>query len=256
MILGGSVSKLVFCSGLPRSGSTWSYNVCRILLEAVYGEERVAKGYVGERQAVEALLFGKDQKNLRAAAGRDIILIKFHYPTPRLFDLVATGQALNVYTLRNPLTALASCMEFFNASFNTALSDIVSNLQAMEEWRRHEGTLVVHHDDIIAAPDGQIRRIAAHLGLEVDEEQLRQCAEATSYEAMKRLSQEMASWPQERLTRLPNHTFDPVTLLHVGHVSKGKSRDWREQLTPDQIETARRVLRPWLDEDAARSPAS
>ena len=256
LLLDTSITQLVFCSGMLRSGSTWSYNVCRYLLEHSYGDERVAKGYVGEREFVEAVLAGSDQKNKNVARDRDIVLLKFHFPTPRLIELVASGQARNIYTVRNPLNALASQIEFFKKPFKEALNGIVQGLQAMDEWRRHDGTLLVRFDDLTAAPHTEIARIAIHLGLDVDETLIAHCAEANSYEAMKRLSEDMAAWPQERLTKTSRHTFDPVTLLHVGHAPQGRARDWRKVLDPQQAATARDALQPWLDEAKDSQPAS
>ena len=66
-----SETKTFFCSGLKRSGSTWSFNVSRILLNTRLGN--IHAGYVGEGEAVDSFLSN--------APKGEPILLKFHYPT-------------------------------------------------------------------------------------------------------------------------------------------------------------------------------
>lgn len=246
--------KLIFVSGMKRSGSTWSYNVCRYLLENVYGEKRVAKGYVGEGKAVEGVIdsINTTGHNKAVAKNKDASLLKFHYPTDRLVKLVATGRAKNVYTYRNPLDALASDIDFFRLPFNNSLNNILFSLKAMHEWRRYPGTLYIDFANINVHSMVEVQRISEHLGLLTDEATIKLCSEANSYQKAKQLSEEMAHWSPERLKRITANismTFDPVTLLHVGHASAGAARDWRKTLTKDQAKIALEAMEPWLPEN-------
>ena len=246
--------KLVFVSGMKRSGSTWSYNVCRFLLDDVFGETRVAKGYVGERKAIEDVIdnLNATDHNKAVTKNKDVILLKFHFPTARLIELVASGRAKNVYTYRNPLNALASDIEFFHLPFDQSLNNILHCLKAMHEWRKHPGTLFIDFSNINAHPTEEIRRIAEHLGLTANEATMERCAEANSYQKIKQVSEEMAHWAPERLTRTNAKnplTFDPVTLLHVRHAPTGAARDWRKTLTKDQAKKAVDIMEPWLPEN-------
>ena len=63
----------IFCSGMPRSGSTWSYNVCRYLLKALRPEQSLVAGFFGEGPAAEDYV--DEHQSLD-----DILLIKFHHP--------------------------------------------------------------------------------------------------------------------------------------------------------------------------------
>lgn len=232
---------LVFCSGLKRSGSTWSYNVARLLMLHATDPARLACGYVGEYQRVE--------RAIEAAQGKcDSLLIKFHFPTENLVTMVARGQAKNIYTVRHPLQALASELEFFGGSFERALTNIECGLQSMDIWRTKPGTLFIRFDEIIESPDSQIESIARHLGISVDPMIIRNCTKETSYRNMKRLAE---SLPEERLVRIGGMTYDRLTLLHVGHAPKGVSRDWRTVLNDTQTEIASARLHRWIKEYGA-----
>ena len=233
---------MFFISGLKRSGSTWSYNVARIFLESVSREEKIFMGYVGEGRDVDEFL-------AREAGSFKTSLLKFHVPTPRIFNLVAKGVARNIFTFRCPLEALASEIDFFKLPFNQALMNILNGLHSMEIWRRQPGTLIVKHEDITSNPVREIKRIANHFEISAHDSIIQYCANETSYENIKRKAELLANESPEKLTRAGAYTYDPVTLLHIGHVRNNSSRDWRSVLQKEQIEIAIESLKSWLPED-------
>jgi hypothetical protein len=70
---GAAGAHVVLCAGMPRSGSTWSYNVCRLLLEHCYGPDRVTSGYFEGR--------GADEQIAAAAWLRTELLEETNQPT-------------------------------------------------------------------------------------------------------------------------------------------------------------------------------
>ncbi len=238
---------LYFCSGLKRSGSTWSYNVCRLLLGHVYGVKNLIVGYVGEGKKVESFINQKAQAYTNT-------LIKFHYPTPAIVELVAQGKAINVYTIRDPLSALASEIDFFNRPFSMALINIEAGLIAMDSWKQKPGTLFVDFANIIARPKQEIERIVVHFELDIDDEFVSQCARETSFKKMKQQAENLKNAPQERLIRAQGLRYDPVTLLHVGHAPQGLSRDWKTILRGKELQIAIKRLNRWLPDEAHSKP--
>lgn len=233
---------LYFCSGLKRSGSTWSYNVCQFLLAHAFGYKNVTAGYVGEGTTVENFINQKAQDYSNT-------LIKFHFPTPAIIELVAQGKAKNIFTVRDPLNALASEMDFFKRSFATALHNIEAGLTAMDTWQNNPGTLFIDFVNITSRPKQEIERIAAHLGLNIDDGFLSECARETSYEKMKRRAENLKYTPKEKLIHTNHLTYDPATLLHIGHAPQGQSRDWRTVLKGKELQIAIERLKQWLPEE-------
>src|SRR5260370_5451744 len=79
---------LVFCNGMPRSGSTWSFNVVLGLLRRSFPGEEIQHGY--SEAPVEFL------KATPPAASH--VVMKCHFLTPMARTLVRTEAAKVVYT--------------------------------------------------------------------------------------------------------------------------------------------------------------
>ena len=73
--------------------------------------------------------------------------------------------------------------------------------------------------------------------MEVNEEIIQKVAEQTSYEAMKKTSENL---------NLEN--YDLETLLHVGHLVSDPKEDRKNFLTSQQRKYAINALRSWLDD--------
>ncbi len=119
--------RIVTCTGMPRSGSTWSYNVVRQLLESVDGKQNVTAQYregAGGDEAIE---------NALAASAHQVI--KLHYPQQLTMNAIRNGGVWNIYTFRDPVTALASFREMFGGDIASAARRIDISLLAAEEWK-------------------------------------------------------------------------------------------------------------------------
>ena len=96
---------VVTCTGMPRSGSTWSYNVARRLLEHARGSENVAAQY---REGMEG-----DQAVQEAIGAEKHQIIKLHYPQRHTMNAIRDGRVRNICTTRDPMMAVASFREMF-----------------------------------------------------------------------------------------------------------------------------------------------
>ena len=231
--------RFVFCSGMPRSGSTWSFNVCRRLLHNAAGAERVFADYVGEGKKL-------DEHINRNGELQKIQIIKFHYPSQRIVNLVADDVAKNVFTIRHPLDAIASAKDVLRLPFDVALHKIKRSLEAFDVWREKSSSLFVYFDDIMADSKRQTRRVADYLGLTADDAVIERIAEETSFERARATAEKLASMPKERLAWRDGFYYDAETLYHIGHAPKGTARDWRTELSADEQRVAKAELAPWL----------
>ena len=234
--------RYVFCTGMPRSGSTWSYNVARLLLQEAFGADRVAASFVGEDREVDSAIkqFSSNDK---------ILLLKFHVPPEKTFEETSSGRARTIFTYREPLNAIASLVDFFKFPLQQSVAEIDGALKCMMKWKQVKHTVLVQFNNLTSQPDEEIRRIATHLGLTVSEEVISRVAEQTSYEAMKKYAEQLCEQPKEKLVREGSSAYDPVTLLHVDHVSQGTNRDWKTQFTVEEKQYAIQQLSQWLNKE-------
>lgn len=238
---------VVLCSGMPRSGSTWSYNVCRLLLEAVLRAESFECGYHEGSQADEYLM--RIQNSAKAH------LVKLHYPGPTVIRWVNEGRVKNIFTIRHPLDALASFKEKFGDPVATAAKRLRRSLEAGDVWRRESATLFVEFAEIMGNARQQIRRIAAYLDFDVSDELVERIHQETCLETVRKITQRMADTPQE-LVRAGNSLYDPRTQYHLGHAPKAENRDWQTELTPEEQLAAQDILGPWLAPRTVRPRSS
>ncbi|MGF1463148.1 MAG: sulfotransferase domain-containing protein [Maricaulaceae bacterium] len=235
----------VFATGLNRSGSTWGYNVARLLLADACGAEAYECGYFGEGDAFEAELDQRVGERRRA-------LMKFHIPSPLAVDLAEHDRARAIFTWRHPLAAIASLMEMFDTPFDDALEWVELGLTAGEIWAETDAVVFVAFDDLTRAPEREIARIAAGLGVSASGQTITRIAEATNFFNAKAHAERLKG--RSDLIDAGESAYDPVTLLHVGHAREGAERDWRQTLSADQADRARGHLKTWFAADGTFAP--
>ncbi len=233
----------IFCAGMQRSGSTWSYNVARLLLYHHIGQNNLNAGYVGEGVSVDTAITNHTDIE-------KILLLKFHQHTSKSLLYASQRKARVIYTHRPPMNALASLTDFFKTPFEHAVKAIKQSLITMEKWISTNHVLLVSFDNLVNSPEQEIKRIADFLDIPAQESLITSVSKQTSYSEMKKNAEELKNHP-EKLIKAGNSAYDPVTLLHVGHSPKGKSRDWKVQFSPEQQQYAFQHLSPWVDEQGS-----
>src|SRR5580692_11035023 len=121
---------LVLCNGMPRSASTWSFNVAMRLLRACA---------VGEVHGGYDENVGRFLKNSPSSAGH--LVLKYHNEDAVGTRLVQAGAARAIYTRRDPVDATASFMTMFGASFERAVAAVADSL-AMYHRMAHCGQVL------------------------------------------------------------------------------------------------------------------
>jgi hypothetical protein len=105
---------LVICDGMPRSGSTWSFNV---VLHLLCRAEPGCVLHSGYEESLPRFL----EWTPPSATGA---VLKCHDLDPLARALVQMGAALVIYTWREPADAVASCMRMFGQHFDAALAPL------------------------------------------------------------------------------------------------------------------------------------
>jgi hypothetical protein len=239
-----------------RSGSTWSFNVCRLMAKAIAGRENrpLWTGYMLPEQS-EPLF----ERYGDAQPGPTVV--KAHSLGPRGLELLHAGKAKAVCTYRDPRDCVASMMTFAGRPFDDAVNAISQGLLMLESILRTRHALAIRYEDMLADPAGQIALINQFLGLSLEPAILTRINEMCGLEASRRVCEDLRQRPSKAvLHSTENHRVDPQTWLHDNHIQSGKAGRWKDEMEPWQVQALSQAFDPWLArmgyEPAARSSAS
>jgi hypothetical protein len=232
---------LIFCTGMLRSGSTWAFNVCRLMAQVSAGKNgQIGCGYMTLEQTEEFL-----QTNDGAVSA--LTVIKTHGVGPRASRMLKLGKAKAVCTYRDPRDCVASMMSFAGEPFDVAVGRVRAGLEMMDAYTRRGQTLFIRYEDMIADRMAQIRKIAAHLEIVFEEHTLKRIDQITGLENTIEVCEQLRERPADQVYTLMNHRVDPQTWLHDNHIQSGKAGRFRQEMNGDQIQLLERMYAPWLD---------
>lgn len=215
---------IVFCDGMPRSASTWIFNVC---LKLMAGDSRAESVYFGFDDNVGSLL-----SNLPLEY--DHAVIKCHRLDHTAKALIRTGAARAIYTYRDPFDAIASYMRMFNCGFDDTLAAIVDSLEMCRFQQKYPNCRNIGYEAIMSAPREEIADTARFLGLDRSPTTISRVHAETCFGAMKQISDELSKQDPSSLVHAGDLAYDPRTLLHPQHVRDGGIGYGQQMLTLEQ----------------------
>ena len=199
---------LVLCNGMPRSASTWSFNVVMTLLRACAAGE-VHGGYDEN--------VGRFLKNGPVCARH--LVLKYHNEDAMGSRLVQVEAARAIYTRRDPADAVASFMRMFGVDFERAVAVITDSLAMHRRMASFGQVLALDYALIMDDPLAAVSRIANHLALLVPSDILAEAAAATGLAATRLKVEELGGIDAgHRLIRRGPSAYDPDTLLNIDHI--------------------------------------
>ena len=239
-----SVVPPILCTGIVRSGSTWSFNVCRHLGQLLARQRGgpCTSGYAGEAELEQ------NMGVLTAAPGRGTVVLKAHALGPVAVSAVRAGRAVAVCTFRDPRDCVASDLTFLKKSFDDCVRRVSHNLTYLSHYRSSRHTLFVRYEDMMANPLRQVMRVAAHLGVDAGESDLRRIDAMTGPPAARSIAAGLRFRPPEQVLYSDARRVDPATHLHENHIHSGRVGRWRDELPADQQDLLTDVFHPWLVE--------
>jgi glycosyltransferase involved in cell wall biosynthesis len=227
---------LVVCAGMPRSASTWQYQVASELVER--------KGL--------GLRAGFVPSSTLRPATEGWQVVKWHDADPGYAAALASGAARALYSYRDLRDVVFSAMHKTATDFDELVvrGRFVETAIANDAfWRSQPGVLAQEYDAILSDPCAGVRAIAAHLGIAVDEGEVAAVAAACSAAANRaraaQLREELASRGVDLAD--PRHALrhDGRTQVHWNHIRDG-APGWRELATPAQRRELRDRCGSWL----------
>jgi hypothetical protein len=225
------ISPLIICNGVIRSGSTWSYNVCRILGHtlAKRRSQRCGMACLTDRSLDQFL-----QTDAFVREGPAVI--KAHEIGPVALQWIADGKARAVCTFRDPRDCVASDIPFWGQGFDASVQRVIVSLKALHASHQTSGrTLFVRYEDMMADRRSQIRRIAEYLEIPISDSEVELIDDQTNIDATQKFCQTISKEPAGRTDPvLGGHSRDRLTLLHDNHIGSAKSGRWKDDLSPEQ----------------------
>lgn len=225
---------LVICNGMPRSASTWSFNVVTALLRAGGGSIYGA--------------YNEDVAQFLASAepsARHLVL-KCHSLDSVGRALAASGAAKVLYTWRRLSDTVASFMRMFSVDFDHALAVTRDSLQLYEFHRRSGNAVILSYEEIIAAPADAVRRIDRYLGLDSGAETVETVRTVNTLDRMRDRADALERREnQARLIQLERTAYDPETLLNIKHIRDGGIGYGAQVLSADQLTQIKAAAREY-----------
>lgn len=217
---------IVLVAGMPRSGSTFSFNVVREVLRA--------RGTV-HQEACDDLLGA-----LHRSSGADHVLVKAHSFDVQTLELVRAGAVRTIVTLRRVEDAMASWFEAFDELPEE------SSIQIMRDWLHQFPQLrpqacTIAYEQIDRRPWLATWRIARAVCPRVGPAEVTRIARRFSKSEVKRQVRTITRGGLG-ITDIGFSQFDDATFFHRRHVSQMQSRSAEQRLPAERLARVRKAL--------------
>jgi|HubBroStandDraft_5_1064220.scaffolds.fasta_scaffold40255_2 hypothetical protein len=210
--------RVILCLGLKSSGSTWLYNVAiRILKEA-----RLPRGAV-------AAFFADNSAMLPVGAEKaQILVIKSHEPSKSILFLTRFARGKVLVSVREPRDSVASLMQRFGHSFESALRDVRVGAGHVIALSRGRETMTLRYEDGFADDERTVDKVARFLGVRLSKAGRGRIFRSLTREAVRKKIEKLHKGETD-----PN-AFDFTTQWHPGHVGDGRVGKFKAVLTAAQ----------------------
>lgn len=221
---------IVFISGMPRSGSTFSFNIVREILSA--------RGVIYQEASSDLCQVLDNSKR------SDHIIQKAHTACDRTTKLIQVGAIKSICTVRKPEAAIASCMEVFDLPVEEAIHHMQAWLNMYAKISEY--SLIVPYEMINFKPAHAAWMIANYICPDVEVQEIRNITRKFSKKKVK----EIASMKKddEGVVDLGFSYYDRETFFHRRHVSDKHDSNAIDRIGLDAVTTIRNHLKPWIDD--------
>lgn len=224
---------LLFCDGMPRSATTWIYNVTFALLKNALPAADIRRAHNEDSQAA-LKAFGD---------GADWRILKCHRLDENARSIFRSGNARAIYSHRDIYDAVASLLVMFRFPLDRCLTIMTESLDTYEFHCKTGNFLCIDYESIVERPIEAIHAVRGFLGLDLPDSAIAFINKTHALSAIKELSQKLKESGQDLLVRTSVSCYDPETQWHVRHVRNGGIGYGRRYLSPQQIERIEDLIR-------------
>ena len=230
----------VLCTGMRRSGSTWSYNVVRLIVHAIAGKlnKPFACGYGDCDYAYQKF----------EANPETFYVVKNHHPSKSSIALIGEGKIGNIYTIRDPRDAVVSILQLgeTEGGIDAALQSTEQALTVYRMLEKSGNTLFVEYEALRDSSHHEIQRIAQYLNVSLDDNSISILQQKVSVQKGMALVGSLKTVDSSTVHFQGTNRVDNQTLLHEKHFNDGLSRKWLTELKEEEWRWMNRQLKPWL----------
>ena len=173
-------------------------------------------------------------------------VIKAHMVGPMAMQALRAGSAKAVCTFRDPRDCVASDLMFMGGGLELTIQRVNSSLEFLKHYQNTPHILLVRFEDMMADRQGQIRRIAQHLNIHVDDATVARIDARTDLESSKRLCDDLKHRPSNSVLNIQSHRVDPETHLHEHHIGNARTGRWRDEFSAEQGRWLTEYFSKWL----------
>jgi hypothetical protein len=200
----------LLCVGVPRSATTWLFNVVIEILKAGH-----------PTRAVKGIFSDQINDPVEEKSKDCILVIKSHMPDASIRFLVAVGGISTFVTVRNPYDTIASLVERFEFSFEQALEAVHESCLRISRIISHPNCLVFRYEEGFFANRDTLDAIANKLGLEISDSDRDRIFQAFTMEAVKfKLEEMLVNGKFEGKSSVKE--TDEATQWHFNHLGDGR----------------------------------
>jgi hypothetical protein len=239
------------CTGVVRSGSTWSFNVVRTLASyfAQQTGHEMASAYLDPADLDRFV-----QNEMNNLPGPTVV--KAHGIGPRALGLLQTGRAKAVCTVRDPRDCVASDLKFLKKDISHSVRRVADNMQMLSKYEGGSHTLFVQYEQMMANPLKQIHRIAGHLGVDAEDSTLRQIDVACGIPACRAAIEVLKKMDPKDVMWMDTHRVNPENQLHDNHIDDARVGKWKDAFTAAQADRLTTMFKPWLVKFGYETPVA
>lgn len=214
----------VFCGGMKRSGSTLQFQIAAHLVEWAEVGRRV--------EFVPPAQFPVVRDKYEGEYGK--LVFKSHFCTPEIKAEFAAGRAMGFYVYRDLRDVIVSLMHKNSCSLQSLLVRNVPEecVREYENWTTLPGMLVMKYEEMVTDPVSSVRRMAAHLDIDISDKDCWDIAERHSIAAQRKRMESLRSGLAETGKTVG---YNPESLLHHNHIRSGEVGLWRRELARSDV---------------------
>ena len=244
---------IIFIAGMPRSGSMWTYNVCRRVVTAAGKKPWPDEVPLDESPAIQHALS-------HPPAPDQVYCIKSHFQIP-----VGKPHMRIICNYRDIRDATLSYMRFMKCSFEQALAAARGSMDLTDHYLQPDDphVLPIRYDTILNQPQQTISTLAGFLSLPVEKAVIAHIAESLSREAVARQLEKLKTGKNNientatdpaapaTISSAPNmdgsyRLHDSSTGFQTDHISSGRDGEWRQVLSSKEQEALTAIATDWL----------
>lgn len=231
--------------GIPRSGTTWVYNVLRSIYSA-QGEGCSVLNPLHPVEVENALLSVNENNNT---------IIHFHDVTESVINFTTQHRCAAFFNFRDPRDVVVSQMRLHDADFEVAVQMTMRAFESFHSATRIPGMMMIPYNHINAHADALIFQIGIRLGRFLRPSEISGIAKETSMARHRKMMHEAASKESDASDKIKasfsgvrNVKYNSETLITDRHIQSGKSGRWKKELDNNQRQVVNRVFNPIIEQ--------